>query len=426
MRSPSTRGLSRRISLAAALWLATVVLVSSTSSLGEVSRADRASQRRRRLSTSGMAAAALDDSLSPEIDLDAPDAPPGVLMLPGKKFPLDYAGGELRVHDVPLLVREVPNTGAGTGLNIWDGAAVLTKYLEHSGLDLSDKRVLEVGAGTGLVGIAASVLGAGCVLLTDLEYTLNNTAANVAANEPSLRGRVHTAELDWFRPASAGSPVAALAQRPHYILGADVVWIDSLIEPLVKTLAWATQPPASAKPSEGLAASAAVSVSSDGTSARVGTEFDPDASVTAAAPHGVGGSAPESKRLYSSHGPPPSVAGSCGGSSVEGLLPSAPARRGSGSSATRRDEAASVPASVHATAAAETALPASAGADGGPIDGSSSTVILLAHQTRARSSDALLFRLLDEHGFEWRPLPHSDMHPRFQDADINIFRIVRR
>lgn len=299
---------------------------------------------------------------------------------------------------------------------------MLTKYLEHSGLDLSDKRVLEVGAGTGLVGIAASVLGAGCVLITDLEYTLNNTAANIAANEPSLRGRVHTAELDWFRPGSAGASVAALAQRPHYILGADVVWVDSLIEPLVKTLAWATQPvpPVAAVPQ------AAAGVESAGVGAaasRVGTEFDAAAAVvSSAAPADAAIGSIGSRSLYSSHGPPPSVAGSCGGAALEGKLPPPPLWRDG-----RRVEA---PAADSDPATAAAPSPSTGGAEAVSTAAAAATepqtVILLAHQTRARSSDALLFRLLGEHGFEWSPLPHGDMHPRFRDQDINIFRIVRR
>jgi hypothetical protein len=54
------------------------------------------------------------------------------------------------------------------------------------------------------------------------------------------------------------------------------------------------------------------------------------------------------------------------------------------------------------------------------------TTILLAHQTRARSSDALFFRLLAEAGFEWQAIPHAEQHPRFRDPDINIFRIRRK
>ena len=48
----------------------------------------------------------------------------------------------------------------GTGLNTWDGAVVLAKYLESNSFIVKDKNVLEVGAGTGVVGMAAACLGA--------------------------------------------------------------------------------------------------------------------------------------------------------------------------------------------------------------------------------------------------------------------------
>lgn len=45
-------------------------------------------------------------------------------------------------------------------------AVVLAKYLEHThNFELSGKVVVELGSGTGVVGIAASMLGAGKVLI---------------------------------------------------------------------------------------------------------------------------------------------------------------------------------------------------------------------------------------------------------------------
>jgi predicted nicotinamide N-methyase len=49
------------------------------------------------------------------------------------------------------------------GCVVWDAAIVLEKYLETEGFlskhNLKGKRVIELGAGTGLVGLVASVLG---------------------------------------------------------------------------------------------------------------------------------------------------------------------------------------------------------------------------------------------------------------------------
>lgn len=41
---------------------------------------------------------------------------------------------------------------AGTGATVWDSALVLAKYLE-SNIDLNPKNILELGSGTGLLGI---------------------------------------------------------------------------------------------------------------------------------------------------------------------------------------------------------------------------------------------------------------------------------
>jgi SAM-dependent methyltransferase len=165
-----------------------------------------------------------------------------VLALPGRTFPLDFAGGELTVHGFPLFISEQPNTGLGTGLNVWDGAVVLAKYLEITHPDLTGRRVLELGAGTGLVGIAAALLGAD-TLLTDLPYALPNLAAAVERNRPKLKGSAVVAELDWFKPTACAAATAAAAQGADFILGADVVWVEELIHPLLDTLVWATDKP---------------------------------------------------------------------------------------------------------------------------------------------------------------------------------------
>lgn len=59
------------------------------------------------------------------------------------------------------------------------------------------KTVIELGSGTGLAGIAASILGAATVVLTDLPYALKNTQVNVDLNKLSLKGTVTCRELDW-------------------------------------------------------------------------------------------------------------------------------------------------------------------------------------------------------------------------------------
>lgn len=66
-------------------------------------------------------------------------------------------------------------------------------------MPLAGCTVLEIGSGTGAVGLAAAVLGASTVTMTDLDYTLDNLRSAVAANTAVLPDGtgVHITELDW-------------------------------------------------------------------------------------------------------------------------------------------------------------------------------------------------------------------------------------
>ncbi|XP_076198512.1 protein N-lysine methyltransferase METTL21A isoform X4 [Aptenodytes patagonicus] len=46
----------------------------------------------------------------------------------------------------------------GVAAVVWDAAVVLCAYLEMGGIDLRDQSVIELGAGTGLLGIVATLL----------------------------------------------------------------------------------------------------------------------------------------------------------------------------------------------------------------------------------------------------------------------------
>ena len=75
---------------------------------------------------------------------------------------------------------------------------VLAKFLELHPSIVEGKAVLELGAGTGLTGIAAAMLGASEVLLTDLPYVMENLRQNIASNSVS---NAEAAELDWMKIA---------------------------------------------------------------------------------------------------------------------------------------------------------------------------------------------------------------------------------
>jgi predicted nicotinamide N-methyase len=72
-------------------------------------------------------------------------------------------------------------------LKIWPSAKLLVAYMaSHGGLKGTSRRVLELGCGVGLAGIAAAALG-GRVVLTDRDANgLDRTKGNIELNSKAI------------------------------------------------------------------------------------------------------------------------------------------------------------------------------------------------------------------------------------------------
>merc|ERR1719387_2036042 len=113
---------------------------------------------------------------------------------------------------------------------VWYGAQLMIQYLEQAqgvlGLRREGLRVLELGSGTGWLGLnlAARLPGAS-VTLTDLDRAVPELAAHVdraaaALPELGLQGRVRSEAADW---AELGG--SALAAEPwDLVLGTDLLY----------------------------------------------------------------------------------------------------------------------------------------------------------------------------------------------------------
>lgn len=115
-------------------------------------------------------------------------------------IPTSTGSFELSMHEPAL-------TGDDLGLKTWAASYLLAKRLHTFDLVPLDTnrrlRALELGSGTGLVGLAMAGLGAD-VLLTDLPSICPNLARNMQDNTQSItqnNGSAHTAILNWKRPA---------------------------------------------------------------------------------------------------------------------------------------------------------------------------------------------------------------------------------
>ena len=102
-------------------------------------------------------------------------------------------------------------------------------------------RVLELGAGTGLVGIAAACVWEADVTLTDLPEIVPNLKRNVEMNGELVErygGRTATAVLDWADPGN----VPEQCKRYPVAIAADPLYSPEhpklLVDTLIRWLEW--------------------------------------------------------------------------------------------------------------------------------------------------------------------------------------------
>ncbi|XP_071972130.1 protein N-lysine methyltransferase METTL21D isoform X2 [Engystomops pustulosus] len=131
-------------------------------------------------------------------------------------------------------VLEIRQLSSGdVGCVVWDAAIVLSKFLERQecaepGL-FKGRHVVELGSGTGIVGIMASTLGAN-VTVTDLEDLQHLMKANITSNSALISGSCQAKVLKW------GEDVLDFSPSPDYILMADCIYYEESLKPLLKTL----------------------------------------------------------------------------------------------------------------------------------------------------------------------------------------------
>ncbi|XP_019874696.1 protein N-lysine methyltransferase METTL21D isoform X2 [Aethina tumida] len=111
---------------------------------------------------------------------------------------------------------------------VWDASIVLAKYMEERCKKninfLKNKRVLELGAGLGCVGLTAACLGA-CVVLTDLHNALPLLELNIKCNRDvldELNTSIEAKTLQWGQDCD-------IKFTPDIILLADCIYYEGVI-----------------------------------------------------------------------------------------------------------------------------------------------------------------------------------------------------
>ncbi|GAB1295638.1 EEF1A lysine methyltransferase 3 [Apodemus speciosus] len=139
----------------------------------------------------------------------------------------------------------------GVAARVWDAALSLCNYFESQNVDFRGKKVIELGAGTGIVGILAALQAdpgipsqrlhicvfmtldgmerRGDVTITDLPVALEQIQDNVHTNVPP-GGRARVCALSW------GVDQHAFPGNYDLVLGADIVYLESTFPLLLGTL----------------------------------------------------------------------------------------------------------------------------------------------------------------------------------------------
>jgi predicted nicotinamide N-methyase len=98
-------------------------------------------------------------------------------------------------YEEEIHIKELSIVDGGIGCATWDASIILSRWIrKNSGL-FTDKRVIELGAGTGLPGIYASKFCKECILTDYLENVIENLSYNINLNERGTNCRAKM--LDW-------------------------------------------------------------------------------------------------------------------------------------------------------------------------------------------------------------------------------------
>ncbi|KAK4105731.1 hypothetical protein N658DRAFT_417009 [Parathielavia hyrcaniae] len=139
-----------------------------------------------------------------------------------------------------LAIREPPLTGDSLGLKTWGSSYALAQLLNEfasgplahlfsPGAMSTPDEVLELGSGTGLLGLAAACIWRTSVVLTDLPIIIPNLAHNASINREVVEahgGRVEVAPLTWGGAEEGMYPMFREPNRYQLIIVADPLYDD--------------------------------------------------------------------------------------------------------------------------------------------------------------------------------------------------------
>ena len=146
-----------------------------------------------------------------------------------------------RIDDESQLTlhQDISACGQHTGGIVWETSVLLLNYLLATNVELKKKRVVEVGAGCGLLGIGLAAIKnpPRQVILAETSQVLKNIQRNLAKNRPLVENcAVRACALDWTRLREDAAASDITRGCADVVLGTDVLFSPALVDPLLETL----------------------------------------------------------------------------------------------------------------------------------------------------------------------------------------------
>lgn len=126
------------------------------------------------------------------------------------------------------------NLDYGYAGEVWDASLVMGYFMINSNsekvISFKNKSFIELGAGTGILGLIAATKNASKVVLTDKGDCIGMLKENYETNKHILNNEtsIEIKELDWMNV----NDLHNIKDHFDYIIGSDLVWKDELIKPL--------------------------------------------------------------------------------------------------------------------------------------------------------------------------------------------------
>lgn len=122
-----------------------------------------------------------------------------------------------------------------SGQKLWCGSLGVIQYLLNNPTFVNDAIVVELGAGTGVLGMVCKKLNAFNVFLTDhdqksIEHMTNDILTN--------KVEASVISLNWYEPdiTLIAQAVEACADKPLIVVAGDVLYKRALLEPFLDTV----------------------------------------------------------------------------------------------------------------------------------------------------------------------------------------------